>query len=104
MADVQPGAAPSGRATEIPAHELQISVVSADQEVWSGMARQVVARTSVGEIGILAGHEPVLATLAAGEVRITTPSGEVITAQADDGFLSFDHNRLTVVARDAALV
>ena len=90
--------------SEIPAHELAVSVVSADQEVWSGFARQVIARTTVGEIGILAGHEPVLATLAAGEVRITTSTGEVISAQADDGFLSFDHDRLTVVARDAALV
>jgi F-type H+-transporting ATPase subunit epsilon len=101
MSTVQSGA---GQPEEIAPHELQVSVVSADQEVWSGAARQVIARTSVGEIGILAGHEPVLATLAAGEVRITTPSGEVITAQADDGFLSFDHNHLTVVARDAALV
>ena len=86
------------------ASPLKVSVVAADHEVWSGEATMVVARTVEGQIGILAGHEPVLATLAAGEVRITTPSGEVITAQADDGFLSFDHNRLTVVARDAALV
>jgi F-type H+-transporting ATPase subunit epsilon len=98
MSDSQPG-----RAGEPGPHEIQVSVVSADHEVWSGVARQVIARTSVGEIGILAGHEPVLATLAAGDVRITTPSGELITARADDGFLSFDHNRLTVVARDAAL-
>ncbi|HEX4058577.1 MAG TPA: F0F1 ATP synthase subunit epsilon [Galbitalea sp.] len=89
---------------EIGPHELVVSVVSADKEVWTGAARQVIARTTVGEIGILAGHEPVLATLAEGEVRITTPSGEVISAHADDGFLSFDHNRLTVVAREAALI
>jgi F-type H+-transporting ATPase subunit epsilon len=96
--------AAASKAGEIPPHELLVSVVSADHEIWTGAARQVIARTSVGEIGILAGHEPVLATLAAGEVRITTPSGELITAKADDGFLSFDHNRLTVVARDASLV
>jgi F-type H+-transporting ATPase subunit epsilon len=101
MSTVQPA---TGQPEVIAPHEIQVSVVSADHEVWSGAARQVIARTSVGEIGILAGHEPVLATLGAGEVRITTPSGEIITAQADDGFLSFDHNRLTVVARDAALV
>jgi len=89
---------------EIPEHELQVSVVSADNEIWSGFARQVIARTTVGQIGILAGHEPVLAILAEGEVRLTLSSGEVITARADDGFLSFDHNRLTIVARDAALV
>lgn len=89
---------------EIDAHEIQVSVVAADQEVWSGVARQVVARTTVGEMGILAGHEPVLAILAAGEVRVTLASGEVVAAKADDGFLSFDHNRLTIVARNAALV
>jgi F-type H+-transporting ATPase subunit epsilon len=104
MADVSPRPGQPGTGTDIPEHELMVSVVSADHEVWSGLARQVIARTTVGEIGILAGHEPVLATLAAGEVRITTASGEVITAHADDGFLSFDHNRLTVVAREAALV
>jgi F-type H+-transporting ATPase subunit epsilon len=85
-------------------HELAVSIVSADQEVWSGIARQIVAKTTVGEIGILAGHEPVLATLAEGQVRVTLASGEVVTAQADDGFLSVDHNRVTVVARAAALV
>jgi F-type H+-transporting ATPase subunit epsilon len=84
-------------------HELRVSVVSADQEVWSGDAKQVIARTLIGQIGILAGHEPVLAILGEGEVRITTTSGELITAQADDGFLSVDHDIVTVVARNAAL-
>ncbi|HEY5229702.1 MAG TPA: F0F1 ATP synthase subunit epsilon [Galbitalea sp.] len=85
-------------------HELQVSIVSADQEVWSGIAKQIIARTVVGEIGILAGHEPVLAILAEGQVRVTLPDGGIVAAQADDGFLSVDHNRVTVVARAAALV
>ncbi|HEY2644538.1 MAG TPA: F0F1 ATP synthase subunit epsilon [Galbitalea sp.] len=84
--------------------DIEVSVVSADQEIWSGTARQLIARTTIGQIGILAGHEPILATLAEGEVRITTTSGEVVTARADDGFLSVDHDRVTVVARDAALI
>ena len=84
-------------------HELAVSIVSADQEVWSGAAKQIIARTLVGQIGILAGHEPVLAILAEGEVRVTLPSGEVVTARADDGFLSVDHDRVTIVARNAAL-
>ena len=84
--------------------DIEVSVVSADQEIWSGSARQLIARTTIGQIGILAGHEPILATLAEGEVRITTTSGEVVTARADDGFLSVDHDRVTVVARDAALI
>lgn len=77
---------------------LQVTVVSATAEVWSGEAEMVVARTTEGEIGILAGHEPTLGVLAAGEVRITTPSGEKITATAEDGFLSVDNNQVTIVA------
>jgi F-type H+-transporting ATPase subunit epsilon len=84
--------------------ELRVSVVAADHEVWSGKATQLIARTTEGEIGILPGHEPILAILAAGEVRVTTIDGAVITAQADDGFLSVEHDTVTVVARTAELI
>jgi len=84
--------------------ELKVSVVSADQEVWSGVAKQIVARTTEGEIGILPGHEPILAILGAGEVRVTTTEGSVITANAEDGFLSVEHDSVTIVARNAELV
>ncbi len=86
------------------AHELQVSVVSADHEVWSGTAKQVVARTTVGEIGLLAGHEPVLGILASGEVRITTTDGTLVTAKADQGFLSMQNNIVTIVAGAAELL
>lgn len=77
---------------------LTVTVVSATAELWSGEATMVVARTTEGEIGILAGHEPTLGVLAAGEVRITTADGQKITAQAEDGFLSVDNNQVTIVA------
>ena len=83
---------------------LNVSVVSADQEVWSGEARQIVAKTLIGEIGILAGHEPVLAILDTGQVRITLEDGTVVRASAEDGFLSVEHDTVTVVARAAELV
>jgi F-type H+-transporting ATPase subunit epsilon len=83
---------------------LNVSVVSADHEVWSGEARQVVARTTIGQIGILAGHEPVLGVLAEGEVRITTSDGSVVTAKADDGFLSVQADVVQIVAGTAELV
>ena len=84
--------------------DLKVSVVSADHEVWSGLAKQIVARTTEGEIGILPGHEPLLAILAAGEVRVTTLEGAVVKANAEDGFLSVEHNTVTIVSRTAALV
>ncbi|SFR87289.1 ATP synthase F1 subcomplex epsilon subunit [Agromyces sp. CF514] len=82
---------------------LNVSVVSADREIWSGEASMVVARTVEGQIGILPGHEPMLAVLAAGEVRVSLPDGEKITANAEDGFLSVQSNTVQIVASRAEL-
>ena len=83
---------------------LSVSVVSADREVWSGEASLVVAKTIEGEIGIMPGHQPLLAILSAGEVRVTSVDGEKITVDAEDGFLSVDSNAIQIVAGRAALV
>ena len=84
--------------------DLTVSVVSAAQEVWAGTAKQIVARTIEGEIGILPGHEPMLAILGVGEVRVTLADGTVVKANAEDGFLSVEHDTVTVVARNAELI
>ena len=84
--------------------DLSVTVVSADEQVWAGQARMVVARTMEGEIGILAGHQPLLGILAAGEVRITATDGGRVTANAEDGFISVENDTVTIAARSAALV
>ena len=83
---------------------LHVTLVSADAEVWTGDASLVVAKTVEGEIGFMSGHEPVLAILAEGQVRITETSGAKIVADARDGFLSMEGSDLTIVAGHAALV
>lgn len=83
---------------------LKVSLVSADAELWSGEASLVVAKTVEGEIGFMAGHEPVLAILADGQVRITETSGSKVIADASDGFVSVEHDEVTIVAGNAALV
>ena len=83
---------------------LNVSVVSADQQVWAGEAEMVVARTTEGEIGILTGHTPLLAVLSAGEVRVTQTGGRKIIANAQDGFISVQDDTVTVVAGAAELV
>ena len=82
---------------------LNVSVVSAERQVWEGEASQVIARTVEGEIGILSGHEPLLALLAKGEVRVTTSGGEKVAVEAEDGFLSVDHDTVTIVAGRATV-
>ena len=83
---------------------LTVNLVAADHEVWSGEASLVVAKTVIGEIGIMTGHEPILGVLAAGEVRITLDDGKKIIANAQDGFLSVEGDVVTIVAGNAALI
>lgn len=83
---------------------LKVSVVSAERELWTGDATQVVARTTEGEIGILSGHEPILAILAPGETRVTAADGSTVTARVDDGFLSVQGDAVTIVAGNAELL
>ena len=77
---------------------LRVQVVSPEHEVWSGQARMVSATTVEGSIGILTGHEPVIAVLGDGEVRVDAESGEGVTAMVEGGFLSVDHDTVLVVA------
>ena len=77
---------------------LTVTVVSATAEVWSGEATMVVARTTEGEIGILAGHEPTLGVVPASEVGMTTAEGKKITARAEDGCVTVFNNQVTIVA------
>ena len=82
---------------------LNVSLVAADREVWSGQATLVVTKTVDGEIGLMAGHEPMLAILATGDVRITLADGEKVLAKADGGFLSMEHDTVQIVASYAQL-
>jgi F-type H+-transporting ATPase subunit epsilon len=83
---------------------LQVELVSAEARVWSGEASRIIARTTEGELGILPDHEPLLSVLAAGRVRILAVDGESVEADVEGGFLSVDHNRVTVVSDTATLV
>ena len=78
--------------------QLHVELVAADRKVWEGEARQVSARTMEGELGILPGHTPLLGILVEGDVRIESTSGQVHTAAIDSGFLSVEHDRVTIVA------
>ncbi len=80
---------------------LSVDLVATDRTVWSGEALMVVAPAADGEIGIMPGHEPVLAVLRAGSVRIRGVDGQVQHAKVDAGFLSVDKDRVTIVVDSA---
>lgn len=78
---------------------LEVQLVAADRMVYEGEATLVRARTLGGELGIMPGHQPLLGVLVEGEIKINGEDG-VKTAIVDEGFLSVDHNRVTIVAED----
>ncbi|MDP2288292.1 MAG: F0F1 ATP synthase subunit epsilon [Actinomycetota bacterium] len=83
--------------------ELTVNVVSAERALWSGPAKSVVAKTPEGEIGILAGHEPVLALLVEGPLRIEQLDGTKLLVAVHGGFFSMANNEVQVIAEVAEL-
>ena len=82
---------------------LRVEVVSADRLVWSADAINVIARTVDGDIGILPGHEPVMAVLAPCAVEIVTADGRSETVAVDGGCISVAHGRVSILSQAAVL-
>lgn len=78
--------------------ELNVDLVAADRKIWSGTASRVSAPAADGEIGILAGHSPLLSVLQEGTVRIAVASGTPVQVRVSGGFLSVDSDQVTIVA------
>ncbi len=83
---------------------LNVSVVSAERALWSGTARSLVAKTPEGDIGILPGHEPVLALLVdSSPLRIEEEDGSKLVVAVHGGFFSVAGNDVNVIAEVAEL-
>ncbi len=83
--------------------DLQVELVAADRTVWSGRASMVLARTTEGDIGILANHAPVLSVLVPGVIDIAAEEGDHVVAAVDGGFLSVAANRVSILAERTTL-
>jgi F-type H+-transporting ATPase subunit epsilon len=82
---------------------LKVAVVSAERALWSGEAKSLVAKTPEGDIGILPGHEPVLALLVESPLRIEETNGTRMVIAVHGGFFSVEHDNVNVIAEVAEL-
>jgi F-type H+-transporting ATPase subunit epsilon len=87
---------------------FEVYLVTPEREVWSGQATMVVARGTEGEVGILAGHAPMLLQIAVAPVFIDPADGGArIAAAVDGGFLhvatSGGQTRVDILAEFAEL-
>ena len=82
---------------------LHVELVAADRLVWSGEAKMVIARTTEGDVGILAGHAPLLSVIIEGVVDVQTADGETWVAAVDAGFMSVANNRVSILSERAEM-
>ncbi|MDP8957641.1 MAG: F0F1 ATP synthase subunit epsilon [Actinomycetota bacterium] len=81
---------------------FRVDVVSPEGVVWSGQAEFLLATTTEGDIGILTDHEPLMAALATGPVKVRSDSQEVVIG-VHGGFLQVLHNQVTLLTDRAEM-
>lgn len=84
------------------AKTFQVDIVTPEAVIWSGEAEMVSARTTEGDIGVLADHEQTMAALATGAVTIHH-EGRVTAAGIHGGFLQIYKNQVTLLTDSAQL-
>ena len=81
---------------------MQVEVVSAENEIFSGEASMLIATAGAGELGIYPNHTPLLTNLKPGDVRVQTPDGEEQVIYVSGGILEVTPKKVTVLS-DTAL-
>ena len=80
---------------------MQVEVVSAEDEIFSGLATMVIATAEAGELGIYPQHTPLLTNLKPGDVRIMTDAGEEQVIYVSGGILEVTPKKITVLSDTA---
>lgn len=84
------------------ADTINVDIVSAEGEIFSGPARMVFLPASEGDIGVAPRHAPLLTLLNPGEVRVRMPDDEEQSFYVGGGVLEIQPKKVTVLADTAA--
>ena len=80
---------------------IQVDIVSAEQEIWSGSGTMVFAPGEVGELGIAPGHTPLITKLSPGDVRVLKEDGEEEFVFVSGGILEVQPHVVTILSDTA---
>ena len=83
---------------------VNLNVVSAEEELFSGRIESLQITGSEGELGIMPGHAPLLTSLKPGMARIVKYGGEEEVIYLSGGMLEVQPNNVTVLADVAVLI
>jgi F-type H+-transporting ATPase subunit epsilon len=79
-------------------------VLTPEGPVFSEEVEMLTTTTTVGSIGILADHEPVLAILKPAELRLYRGETDVVRFKQAAGYIQFEDNRALVLVEEATAV
>ncbi|MDD2759698.1 MAG: F0F1 ATP synthase subunit epsilon [Methylomonas sp.] len=80
---------------------IHVDIVSAEQEVFSGLAEMLFAPAEQGEVGIAPRHAPLITRLKPGEVRVKISDKESQEYYVSGGLLEVQPHVVTVLADTA---
>jgi len=80
---------------------IHVDIVSAEREIFSGLAEMVFAPAIMGEVGIAPKHTPLITRLAPGEVRLQLPNGEEQSFYVSGGLLEIQPHVVTILSDTA---
>ena len=81
--------------------KFPVEVLTPEGEVFNGEVEMVSTRTTLGQIGILARHAPLLATLEPTELRLYKTETEVLRFAQAEGYLQVGDNHALVLVEEA---
>ncbi len=77
-----------------------LDIVTPDKNFYSGEVDMTIFRTSTGDMGVLRDHEPTVAPLKIGVIKIKI-GDEIKEAACSDGFVNIEEDQVTIIT-DAA--
>ncbi|OOH87706.1 F0F1 ATP synthase subunit epsilon [Pasteurellaceae bacterium 15-036681] len=80
------------------ASEFELTVVSAERKIFEGSVTSVRASGIDGELGVYAGHTPLLTAIKPGMVKFTLADGKEEFIYVSGGFLEVQPTVVTVLA------
>ena len=83
---------------------FDVAVVTPDGAAYEGEAHMLIVPGAAGEIGVLARHAPLVATLKAGSTRIHVGANEIIELATGPGFFKVELDRALALVDDAVNV
>ena len=83
---------------------FDVEVVTPDGAVFQGEAHMLIVPGAAGEIGVLARHAPLVATLKAGSTRVHVGANDVLEFATGPGFFKVELDRALALVDDAVNV